>query len=102
MDHVLPDIGVAGGADERKAIEFYNRQQYSEALPYFERADAAVNSEAMTNLGFMNQKGESGLLPNDIKAARCYRKAAYAGFPQGMVNLAAFYVEGRGGLPKDY
>jgi len=27
---------------------------------------------------------------------------ADAGFPQGMVNLVAFYVEGRGGLTKDY
>jgi TPR repeat protein len=62
----------------------------------------AGNSEAMTNLGFMNQKGEDGLLPNDIKAASLYRKAADAGFPQGMVNLAAFYLEGRGGLPKEY
>jgi hypothetical protein len=99
---VLRDIGVAGGADERKANEFYNRQQYSQALPYFERAAAAGNGEAMTNLGFMNQKGEGGLPPDDIKAASWYRKAADAGFSQGMVNLAAFYLQGRGGLPKDY
>lgn len=99
---VLRDVGVAGGADERKANEFYNRQQYSKALPYYERAAAAGNSEAMTNLGSMNQKGEGGLPPNDIKAASWYRKAADAGFSQGMVNLAAFYLEGRGGLPKDY
>jgi hypothetical protein len=34
---VLRDIAVAGGAGERRANEFYNRQQDSEALPYFER-----------------------------------------------------------------
>ena len=99
---VLRDIGVAGGADERKALKLYNRQQYSQALPYFERAAAAGNTGAMTQLGYMNQKGEGGLAPNDIKAARLYQKAADAGDPQAMVDLAIFYLQGRGGLSKDY
>jgi tetratricopeptide (TPR) repeat protein len=99
---VLRDIGVAGGADERKALELYNRQEYSKALPYFERAAAAGNTGAMTQLGFMNQKGQGGFPPNDIEAARWYRKAADARDPQAMVDLAVFYLQGRGGLSKDY
>ncbi len=99
---VLRDLGMAGGADLRKANEFYNRQQYTEALPYFKRAAAAGNTVAMTNLGFMNEQGQGGLAQNDSEAAIWYRKAADANLPQAMVNLAVFYLEGRGGLPKDY
>ena len=57
---------------------------------------------AMTDLGFMNEKGLGGFSPDDAKAANWYRRGADAGSSQAMVNLATFYVDGRGGLTKDY
>jgi TPR repeat protein len=99
---VLRDVGIAGSADVRKALELYKRQQYTEALSYFQRAAAAGNTLAMTEVGFMNEKGQGGLPRDDFKAAIWYRKAADADFPQAMVNLAVLYLDGQGGLPKDY
>jgi len=101
-DHipVLRDLGVPGGANFRKAITLYERKQYLEALPYFERAAAAGNKQAMTDLGFMYEKGEGIAQPDDSKAVNWYNKAADTE-PQAMVNLAGMYGGGRGGLPKD-
>jgi len=96
---LLRDLGVPGGASFAKAVALYERKQYAEALPYFERAAAAGNIDAMNDLGVMYEKGQ-GVNRDDERAVSWYRKAADTE-SQAMVNLAGMYIGGRGGLPKD-
>jgi TPR repeat protein len=76
------------------------QQDYAEARRWYEKAAAAGNAAAMTNLGWLYDNGQG--VPQDYVAARhWYEKAAAAGGAQGMVNLGLLYDNGQG-VPQDY
>ncbi|KAA2211463.1 sel1 repeat family protein [Pseudoroseomonas oryzae] len=62
------------------------------------KPDAFQSPEAAVNFQMAQQATVEG---KDDEAARLYRLAADQGHAAAQYNLARFYVNGRGGLPKD-
>ena len=81
----------------KKAHEFYNNQNYSEALKLYKQLADEENPDAMTSLGFMYQNAQ-GVEQNDIKAYQLYEKAATHEQPYALFNLGVLYASGKGGV----
>jgi len=100
----IPGIRYLGNSGTmRKGIELYQRQQYTEALPYFQRAAEGGNTQAMTNLALIYEEGR-GVPKDERKAVELYTKAINDSDnpdSQAMVNLGVMYLNGQGALPKD-
>jgi TPR repeat protein len=99
----IPGIRYLGNSGTmRKGIELYQRQQYTEALPYFQRAAEGGNTQAMTNLALIYEEGR-GVPKDERKAVELYTKAINDSDnpdSQAMVNLGVMYLNGQGALPK--
>ncbi|UGQ45159.1 PEGA domain-containing protein [Massilia endophytica] len=104
--------GAEGGYAEAKSLywlgKFYLngqgvRKDLKTAGRMIERAAQLEDADAMSLLGlwYMEEyKGENPIGKRDDKvAAGLFRKAAEAGEPEAMQNLAYFYYYGKGGLP---
>ena len=70
-------------------------QRLSEAVGYYKRAAEKNNSEAMTDLGFLFEKGFIGMGDEGLdKAQQWYRAAIENHNPRAMNNLAGLYLSG--------
>jgi hypothetical protein len=75
------------------------QQDYAEARRWYEKAAAAGETAAMTNLGLLYNAGHG--VPQDYAAARSwYEKAAATGNAEAMLYLGILYGTGRG-VPQD-
>lgn len=69
------------------AEQYYLRERFLEAVPWYTRAAEAGHSDAQINLGMMFANGEG--IPVDLdRAVSLYRQAADQGNPFGHFNLA--------------
>ena len=84
----------------KNGILLYDLKQYAKALPLFKAAAKAGDSEAIRRIGVMYASGLGGLPKDDKLALANYRKAAAAGNPRGVRDVAIAYFYGRG-VPKD-
>lgn len=84
----------------KKGLDYYNKGQYTIALPFIREAAEYGFPDVQNRLGQMYDNG-SGLAKNENEAAKWYRKAAEQGYSSGQNNLAAMYYYGTG-VPKDY
>jgi len=80
---------------------YYDAKNYTQAERWFRRAAIRGNAAAQNYLGFMHEKGQGGLSPDDEKAVKWYKKAAKKGNSYAQNNLGRMYQEGQGGLPQD-
>jgi len=80
--------------------EYYNKNEYRTALPYFRESARQGNSQAMGYIAWMYEKG-LGVTTNYAEALRWYRQAADTGDTYGMHGLAQMYRVGLG-VPTDY
>jgi hypothetical protein len=88
--HAMVDLGNAyqdaiGGAP----------QDYSEAVTWYLKADAAGDDRASYLLAQMYEKG-LGVRQDFEEALKRYRPAAARGFPSALCNLGAMYARGAG------
>lgn len=84
----------------KKGLEYYNKGQYTIALPFIREAAEYGFPDAQNRLGQMYDNGR-GLSKNEAEAVKWYRKAAEQGYSSGQNNLAAMYYNGTG-VPRDY
>ncbi|GAA7467795.1 hypothetical protein ID1074_03930 [Helicobacter pylori] len=73
----------------------YDKQDFSKARKYFERACGLNNGRGCNNLGDLYQNGE-GIEKNLTKAAQFYSKACALKEGLGCFNLGALYYNGKG------
>ena len=71
------------------------RQDYEEALRWFEKAAAQGEVQSMKNLGWLYEEGK-GVAQDFKKALRWYRKAASLGNADAESGLAGMYRDGKG------
>lgn len=93
-----------GGEEAESLLEegksAYNGQRYEAALHPLEGAADKGNSEAMTYLGLMYDRGY-GVAQDYNEARQWYQKAADKGNALAMKNIGNLYVDGHG-VPQDY
>lgn len=82
-------------------VKYASRKQYQKAFTMFHLASEQGNSLAHFNLGLCYEHGK-GTPQNLVEAADCYKKACDSNHNGACYNLALFYMEGTGGLPKDH
>lgn len=76
--------------DERTGLNLFNKDSYSQALPYLQRAAKSGSLEALTCLGQMYEKG-LGVERNSTIMLNMYNKAIQGGFAPAMMHLAEHY-----------
>lgn len=81
-------------------IKFASLKQHQKAFLLFMQASERGHPLAQFNLGLCFESGK-GVDRDLSRAAECYKAAAAQGQASAMYNLALFYMEGLGGLPKD-
>ena len=97
---------AAGAAEQGYGRAYYNlgvmymegkgvKQDYVEAIHYFEKGAAAGDIRAQNNLGYLYDHG-LGVKQDLPKAAEFYKQAADAGDPMGENNLADLLLRGDG------
>jgi TPR repeat protein len=69
--------------------------RYPTLATWYQKAAAAGNTEAMTNLGWLYGNGK-GVAQDYGKARECYQKAADAGYAVAMYHLGCLYENGQG------
>lgn len=79
-------------ADFQAGNRFYERKDYANALPYFQKAAEGGNVDAQNNLGVMYHYGE-GMTKDFSKAAEWYRRAAEKNFVKAQFNLGVLYQD---------
>ena len=82
----LTPLGIEAEKMLAEGKKYYNSKDYERALPYFNEAAEANNSEAMTFVGYMYEKG-LGVAINNSMALYWYRRGAEAGNSYSMNNL---------------
>jgi TPR repeat protein len=98
----LPHAATTGACS---TWAFYERGEgvaidYTKAREWYEKAAAAGNGVAMSNIGVLYARGWG--VPQDYTMARrWYERSASAGHPAGMLNLGLIYQYGRS-VPIDY
>ncbi|MDL2274864.1 Sel1-like repeat-containing protein kinase family protein [Desulfosarcina sp. OttesenSCG-928-G10] len=91
-DH--PDVQMMLGQVYRLGLAG-EKQNFSEALKWYQRAAEQNNAAAQTNLGVMYQKGQ-GVRQNDAEAAKWYQRAADQGSAVAQTHLGHLYQQGGG------
>lgn len=81
-------------------IKFASLKQHQKAFLLFAQASERGHPLAQFNLGLCFENGK-GVDKDLVQAAECYKNAAAQGQSGAIYNLALFYMEGLGGLPKD-
>lgn len=83
----------------KKGKNYYDKEDYKDALEWFEKAAKQGHSDAQWFLGYMYDKGK-GVKQNYSKAAKWYEKAGDQGHTTAQWTLGYFYYCGWG-VPKD-
>lgn len=97
-------LSVTGSifAQDNGQLEFdngaaaFNKGNYTEAYPWYEKAAKKGHAGAMNDIGFLYEKGYGGLTQNYSKAAEWYQKAAEKEEVNAMNNLGLLYKNGTG------
>ena len=84
----------------QKGKAYYDKKQYSEAVPWFREAAEQGHAEAQYNLGECYYNGR-GVTKGWIQAVAWYRKAAEQGYADAQSRLGNCYFIGWG-VTKDY
>lgn len=87
-------------AQNKLGIKFASLKQHQKAYLLFTQASERGHALAQFNLGLCYENGK-GVERDLVRAAECYKSAAVQGQTGAMYNLALFYMEGVGNLPKD-
>jgi TPR repeat protein len=93
---------VASGSSRRALYQlgraYAANQQLPEAISNWRKAADKGSTSAMVELGVLYATG-SGVAPDEAQARKLFERAAEAGNPRGVTNLAA--LSGGGGAPAD-
>ncbi|MDD4883970.1 tetratricopeptide repeat protein [Sulfuricurvum sp.] len=81
--------------DYQKGLNAYEREDYTQASHYFEKACENGNTDGCFNLAQMYDQGE-GFSENDVKAVEYFTKACDGNDFQGCFNLGMMYANGNG------
>ncbi|GAA6962827.1 hypothetical protein HpCHC88_01180 [Helicobacter pylori] len=73
-------------------VKSYDKQDFTQARKYFEKACDLNNGEGCSNLGVLYQNGQ-GVEKDLTKAAQFYSKACDLNNNKGCFNLGALYLE---------
>ena len=92
--------GAVQGGEMHKLVEEFREEGLSDAL-ILELASTSDKSEAYAYLGTCFLLGKEGVVKNDSKALKWYRKAADLDNPTAQYNLALLYAYGDHGVNKD-
>ena len=83
-----------------KGESFFDKKDYTNAIPYFRKAAEQGYARAQCNLGYCYEQG-SGVTKDYSEAVKWYRKAAEQGHARAQYNLGLCYYKGSG-VTKDY
>ena len=84
----------------KKGNEFFNQENYAEAVKWYRKAAEQGDARAQCFLGFFYDNGQG--VPQDYEeAVKWYRKAAEQGYAKAQYNLGVCYENGLG-VPQDY
>lgn len=82
--------------EEGKVLDVPSSQRLEKAVQFYEKSARKGNTEAMTDLGFLNEKGILGHDNNGLRIAiDHYKMAIEADNPRAMNNLAGIFLSGR-------
>ena len=84
----------------KKGNEYYNKEDYAEAVKYYRQAAEKGHAAAQQDLGYCYGTGK-GVQTDYNEAFKWYKLAAEQGNKYSQSNLAAYYSEGLG-VEKDY
>ena len=87
-----------GNAEEQYnlGLEYYKKQDYSEAVECFKKAAEQGNAEAQWSLGLCYFSGGRGVTKNQVEAVKWFRKAAEQGHAEAQNELGTCYYNGEG------
>lgn len=88
-------------ADYERADALYEAGNYQEAVSILQRLEIQEHPKALNLLGSCHVLGR-GVTQNSVKANSLYLKSAELGYVRGMTNIAESYMEGGGGIVRDY
>ena len=80
-------VGLAYASDLEEGSKAYEKQDYTQALPLFEKACSGGSAKGCSNLGFMHYKGE-GVKQDSAKALGLFDKACQMKHESGCKNYA--------------
>jgi TPR repeat protein len=81
--------------EEGHVLDVPSGQRIDKAVQFYEKSARQGNSDAMTDLGFMNEKGLLRSQNINLREAiEHYRKAIEANNPRAMNNMAGLYLAG--------
>lgn len=83
-----------------KGVEYYNANDYINAVKYYCKAAKHGHASAQNNLGWLYQNG-FGVAQDDVEAVQWYRKSAEQGHADAQSNLGWMYQNGCG-VAKNY
>lgn len=83
-----------------KGVEYFNANDYINAVKYYCKAAKCGHASAQNDLGWLYQNGY-GVEQDDMEAVKWYLKAAEQGEINAQCNLGYMYLEGKG-APKNY
>lgn len=83
-----------------EGMNYYNANDYTEALKWIRRAAELGHQDAQYRLGCMYNNGQS-VVQNYVEAVKWYRKAAEQGHKEAQCNLGFMYENGQG-VKQDY
>ncbi|MEJ5167869.1 MAG: tetratricopeptide repeat protein [Arcobacteraceae bacterium] len=86
--------------DFDKGMKAYIENNYTQALPFLQKACDGGKAEGCNNLGAMYANGQ-GVRQDHFKAVELYAKACNYGNPIGCNNLGVSYAKGQG-VKQDY
>lgn len=79
---------------------YYTKSEYLTAKHHWEQGVAKENSNCLNSLGFYYEKEQTG--EKDLtKAFKYYKESAKSGNPDSDNRLGVWYLEGKGGIPKN-
>ncbi len=90
----------AADAQYRKGLSFYEQQDYTKAVEWFQKAANQGDASAQCYLGFCYEKGH-GVQQDYTKAVEWYKKSAEQGQVNAQFNLGVCYERARG-VQQDY
>ncbi|HTV47801.1 MAG TPA: sigma-70 family RNA polymerase sigma factor [Phycisphaerae bacterium] len=90
----------SGNNDYQLGMQAFNKQDYQQAMVWFQKAAALDNSDAMDGIGVLYQDG-LGVSHDSHQAMTWYQKGAEAGNINSMMHLAMMYDSG-GKKTRDY
>ena len=88
-------VGLAYASDLEEGSKAYEKQDYTQALPLFEKACNGGIAVGCFNIGVMYSHGE-GVKQDLTKAFQLYEKACNGGYAKGCYNLGVMYYKGEG------